>query len=137
MNGFYERNSIRHDNVSEDDRAQHINKDTGMKKLSMLIVISVLMSAPALAQVDATTVQTATQTAQKAYEAVTGNDARDVDWSTFEVIQGMKDPATPGHKLRVLQWEGFNPGYRTYDRVRVLVNDGGSTVGAEVLYMSR
>lgn len=108
-----------------------------MKKLSMLIVISVLMSAPTLAQVDATTVQTATQTAQKAYEAVTGNDARDVDWSTFEVIPGMKDPATPGHKLRVLQWEGFNPGYRTYDRVRVLVNEGGSTVGAEVLYMGR
>lgn len=120
------------------DIAQSFNKGTCMKKLSMLIVISVLlMSAPTLAQVDVATVQTATQTAQKAYEAVTSNDARDVDWSTFEVIPGMKDPATPGHKLRVLQWEGFNPGYRTYDRVRVLVNDGGSTVGAEVLYMGR
>lgn len=108
-----------------------------MKKLSMLIVISVLMSAPTLAQVDAATVQTATQTAQKAYEAVTGDDARDVDWSSFEVSPGMKDPVSQGHKLRVLQWEGFNPGYRTYDRVRVLVNDGGSTVGAEVLYMGR
>lgn len=75
MNEFYERNGIRHDNVSEDDKAQRINKETGMKKLSMLIVISVLMSAPALAQVDAATAQTATQTAQKAYEAVTGNDA--------------------------------------------------------------
>lgn len=137
MNGFYKRNGIRHDNVSEDDRAQRINKDTCMKKLSMLIVISVLMSAPALAQVDAATVQTASQTAQKAYEAVTGNDARDIDWSTFEVIPGMKDPVKAGHKLRVLQWEGFNPGYHTYDRVRVLVNEGGSTVGAEVLYMGR
>ncbi|HAF2131035.1 TPA: hypothetical protein G9F27_005375 [Salmonella enterica] len=108
-----------------------------MKKLYILIATGLLLSGPAVAKVDATTVQAATQTAKKAYETVTGNDAGDVNWSSYEEIPGMKDPATPGHKLRVLQWEGFNPGYHTYDRVRVLVNDRGSPVGAEVLYMGR
>ncbi|ECW1083142.1 hypothetical protein BEL55_004516 [Salmonella enterica subsp. enterica serovar Waycross] len=108
-----------------------------MKKPYILIATCLLLSGPAVAKIDATTVQAATQTAKKAYEAVTGNDAGDVNWSSYEEIPGMKDPATPGHKLRVLQWEGFNPGYHTYDRVRVLVNDAGSPVGAEVLYTGR
>ncbi len=107
-----------------------------MKKLSIFIVAS-LLSAPALAQVDAATVQAATVTAQKTYEAVTGNDASDVDWSTYEEVPGMKDPANPGKKLRVLQWGGYNAGYHTYDRVRVLVSYAGAPVGAEVLYMGR
>lgn len=108
-----------------------------MKKLSIIIITSLLLSAPALAQVDAATLQSATQTAQKAYEAVTGNDASDVDWSSYQEVPGVKDPASPGHKLRVLQWEGYNAGYHTYDRVRVLVNSAGGTAGAEVLYMGR
>lgn len=107
-----------------------------MKKVSMFIIVS-LMSVPALAQVDATTVQAATQTAQKTYEAVTGNDASDVDWSTYEEVPGMKDPANPGKKLRVLQWDGYNASYHTYDRVRVLVSYAGAPVGAEVLYMGQ
>lgn len=108
-----------------------------MKKQHAVILSAFLVSSQAFAQIDAATLQAATHQAQKTYEVVTGNDPADVDWTYYTEVPGINDPASPGHKLRVLQWEGFNAGFHTYDRVRVLINDYGSTAGAEVLYMGR
>ncbi|EKC0517665.1 hypothetical protein O8H94_000988 [Escherichia coli O157] len=82
-------------------------------------------------------------TASRVYMAMnefTSNDLEEmgVDFGEPKELPGVKSPTDPKVKLRVADFEVFNPGYRTYARVRVLVDPTTNTVvGAEYLDLGR
>lgn len=98
---------------------------------------SLLFSGVIHAEIDGNAMAAALQKAQAVYNVVGEGDASEVDWSNPKEVPGLKDPANPGKKLQVVEWEAFNPGYKTYHRIRVLVNYQGAPAGVESLYMGQ
>lgn len=109
-----------------------------MKCLFKVVALSSLLFSGIIhAEIDGSAMAAALQKAQAVYNIVGEGDAAEVDWSHPKEIPGLKDPANPGMKLQVVEWEAFNPGYKTYHRIRVLVNYQGAPVGVESLYLGQ
>lgn len=109
-----------------------------MKRLIKVILAgSLLFVGAAHAEIDGNAMAAALTKAQQVYNVVGEGDASEVDWSHPKKVPGLKDPANPGKKLQVVEWEAFNPGYKTYHSIRVLVNYQGAPVGVETLYLGQ
>ncbi len=61
-----------------------------------------------------------------------------VDFGLPKELPGVKNPINPSVKLKVADFEVFNPSFKTYARVRVLVDPATGVVqGAEYLYLGK
>ncbi|EFN9653214.1 hypothetical protein D3G38_17535 [Escherichia coli] len=89
---------------------------------------------------DSTVVYEKARSVYKAMEDLSDTDLDEmvVNFGTPQEKPAVENPGKPGGKLRVADFEVFNPAYRTYARVRILVDpESGSPMGAEYLYLGK
>ncbi|EPB4339003.1 hypothetical protein QNZ44_003048 [Enterobacter kobei] len=79
--------------------------------------------------------QAALAAAKKAYAANYDQETlASADFGSYKQAPSVPDPADKTQKLRVVEYEVFNPGYKTYDKVRVTLNASGAVTGTQVQY---
>lgn len=73
--------------------------------------------------------------AKKAYAANYDQETLEsADFGSYKQAPSIPDPTDKTRQLRVVEYEVFNPGYKTYDKVRVTLNTAGAVSGTQVQY---
>lgn len=75
-----------------------------------------------------------------AMESMTPADLEEygVDFGLPKELLGIKNPTNPSVKLKVADFEVFNPSFKTYARVRILVDPSTGVIqGGEYLYLGK